>query len=509
MVNDRQVLLYRRKRMEGKTQETAAAATAMTAKTGRKWSRGPLPSTTPVPRDWRTRADPFGDVWDSDVVPLLDEDKRRRLQAKTVMEVLADHHPDRFTPGQVRTLQRRIRDWRAINGPSKEVFFEQIHPPAREAQFDFTDASSLGVTISGAPLDHLIFEFILSFSKWRWGAVAFGETYEAMASCLQGAVWDLGGSPGIWRSDNLSAATHQLRRDDPTRTLTKKYKALLEHYDVRSTRIRPGKSNENGITERGHYTLKTALEQALIVRQSRDFPSLDAYKAFLASVVGKLNLPCQELLAQERPDFQPLPPAAVPAFTDVHAKVHGSSCIRVGKNTYMVPSRLIDHEVIARVHPDDIEVFYSDQVVERFPRLRGEGKHRVNYRYIIDSLVAKPGAFARYRYREELFPTLTFRLAYDALVAARGSRADLEYLRILQLAARTMETGVNLALQILLEAGGSFDCTEVKALVEPGPTEIAVVVIGPLEPDIEQYNNLLNGDLNAPDPSDSLAPCGP
>lgn len=506
MVTDEQIRLYRRKRMQGKTQEAAAAAAGITAKTARKWEEGPLPSSTArAPRDWRTRPDPFAEVWDEHVLPLLEADKKGKLQAKTVLKELRERRPGQFKPGQLRTLQRRIRHWRALHGPPKEVFFEQEHPLGREAQFDFTDATSLGVTIAGVPLEHLLFEFILSASGWRYAQVAFGETFEAMSAGIQAAVWELGGTPHVWRSDNLSAATHQIRKDQPGRKLTERYKQLTDHYGVESTRIKPRKSNENGVVEKGHATLKSALEQALILRGSAEFPSLDAYRAFVKKVVTELNEPCQEFLAQERPHLKALPPAPVPVFSDIRVKVHRSSCIRVGHNTYMVPSRLIGYEVTARVHPDEIEVIYRDQVVVRFERLRGEGKRRINYRYIIDALVAKPGAFARYCYREELFPTLTFRRAYDALQADRGSRADVEYVRILHLAAKTMETEVDLALQILLEAGAPFDYADVKALVEPKPSKITTV-IGPLIPDLFQYNELLNGDFLDQEPDVATVP---
>lgn len=486
--------------MQGKTQEAAAAAASMTAMTARQWEEGPLPSTAVrPPHDWRTRSDPFADVWDGEVLPLLDADKKGKLQAKTVLKELRGRHPDQFSPGQLRTLQRRIRDWRALHGPPKEVFFEQEHPPGREAQFDFTDATSLEVTIAGIPLEHLVFEFILSASGWRYGELAFGETFEAMSSGLQAAVWELGATTSVWRSDNLSAATHQLKKDLPGRKLTERYKQLLDHYGVDSTRIRPGKSNENGVAERGHYTLKSALEQALILRGTSEFGSLDAYRAFVRTVVAELNETCLDALAEERPHLKALPPAPIPAFSDVRAKVHRSSCIRVGHNTYMVPARLIDHEVVARVYPDEIEVIYQDHVVTRFERLRGQGKRHINYRCIIDSLIAKPGAFARYCYREDLFPTLTFRRAYDALHADRGSRADVEFVRILHLAAKTMECEVDLALQILLEAGAPFDYADVEALVEPRSHEITVV-IGPLIPDLTQYDALLNGASNDQDP---------
>lgn len=500
MVTDEQVRLYRRKRMQGKTQEAAAAAPWQTAPTARNWEEGPLPSTAVrAPHDWRTRSDPFAEVWDREVLPLLEADKKGKLQAKTVFKEIRGRKPGLFKAGQLRTLQRRMRDWRALHGPPKEVIFEQDHPLGREAQFDFTDATSLEVTIAGVPLEHLIFEFILSASGWRYGELAFGETFEAMSAGIQAAVWELGATTHVWRSDNLSAATHQIKKDQPGRKLTERYKQLTSHYGVESTRIKPRKSNENGVVEKGHDILKSALEQALILRGTSEFPTLDAYRAFVGAVVAELNEPCLELLTLERQHLKALPPASIPAFSAVQVKVHRSSCIRVGHNTYMVPSRLIGHDVTARVHPDEIEVIYRDKVVVRFERLRGEGKRRINYRYIIDSLMAKPGAFARYCYREELFPTLTFRRAYDALCADRGSRACVEYVRILHLAAKTMETEVDRALQILLEVGAPFEYTDVKALVEPQAQAITVV-IGPLIPDLSQYDALLTGETNDQDP---------
>src|SRR4029078_1933129 len=127
-----------------------------------------------------------------------------------------------------------------------------------------------------------------------------------------------------------------------------------------------------------------------------------------------------------------------------------------------VPSRLIDHEVEARVHPDVIEVRYGGKTLETMPRLRGEGTHRIDYRHVIWSLVKKPGAFAAYRYREDLFPSLVFRRAYDALRARRGDRADVADVRVLQLAASTGEHAVDQALTVLLERGEAFDYVAVK-----------------------------------------------
>ena len=211
MVTDAQVGLLRQRLMEEKTQETAAATAGMSVRSARKWQAGPLPSTTKKERDWRTRPDAFAAVWASLIVPLLVADTKRVLEAKTLIEMLQEKQPGEFEDGQVRTLQRRMRDWRAVNGPEKEVFFEQKHVVGREASIDFTHCEELGVTVAGQPFPHLLFEFVLSFSKWLWACVAFAETFEALVGGVQGALWDLGGVPLVLRSDNLSAATHELK----------------------------------------------------------------------------------------------------------------------------------------------------------------------------------------------------------------------------------------------------------------------------------------------------------
>ena len=87
---------------------------------------------------WRTRPDPFDGVWEDEVEPLLRNDPTGKLKATTIIDWLGEQHPGRFSASQLRTLQRRLQDWRALHGPEREVYFPQEHPPGREAQFDFT-----------------------------------------------------------------------------------------------------------------------------------------------------------------------------------------------------------------------------------------------------------------------------------------------------------------------------------------------------------------------------------
>jgi hypothetical protein len=490
MITDEQVRLLRKKMSEGETQVTAAAIAGMSERTARKWQSGPLPSTTRQPRMWRTRRDPFEGVWDDEVVPLLERDEEGVLDATTILAVLRERHGDAFGPEQLRTLQRRLREWRALHGSGREVMFEQVHEAGREGAFDFTDCTELGVTIGGRVFEHLLFQLVLSFSKWRFVCLAFSETFEAMLHGLQAAMFALGGVPRVWRSDNLTAATHQLPGGG--RELNRRYKAVLDHFGAASTRIEPGESHQNGVAEKSHDVLKSALRQALVLRGSRDFASEAAYEAFVGDIVSGLNgAKVTSRLDDERAALLPLPRARLTEYTTYTATVRQWSTIHFAKHVYSVPARLIGHEVEVRQHADVVEVWFADKLTETMPRLRGDRHHRIDYRHVIWSLVRKPGAFARYRYREELFPSLVFRRAYDALVEARGERADVDYVRVLHLAASTLEWRVEEALAELLEREVRPDYAAVKALCAPEKPPVPVVHIPP--PDLSEYDRLLVG----------------
>ncbi len=479
--------------MEGKTQETAAAMAGMCVRSARKWQDGLLPSETKEERWWRTRPDPFDGVWEEEIEPLLRGDPKGKLKATTIIEWLEEQHPGRFSASQLRTLQRRLQDWRALNGPDQEVYFPQEHPPGREAQFDFTHGSALGVTVAGQPYPHLLFQLILSHSGWRYAEVTAGETFLALKQGMQNALWTLGGVPEVVRSDNTSAATHEMKRSRG-RALNDNYAALLDHYGVRSTRINPGKSHENGVAEHAHYRLKDAVDQALILRGSRDFHTADDYAGFVREMVEKRNRLVRGKLEQEMACLRPLPPAPMPEYANYQSRVRRWSTIQVAGRSYSVPSRLIGKVVQIRLYSDHLEVYYKGHFVERMERVRGDGEVNVNYRHVINSLVRKPGAFARYRFREQLFPTMRFRLAYDALRQWRGERADVEYVRILHLAATTMEANVDSALSLLLEAGQHFDYAEVRELAEPKPPQAPALVLSG-KPDLKIYDRLLTVSL--------------
>ena len=112
------------------------------------------------------------------------------------------------------------------------------------------------------------------------------ETFLALKQGLQNALWELGGVPQVIRSDNTSALTHEIKRSRG-RALNDAYAELLDHYGLRSTLINAGESHENGVAEQAHYRLKDALDQALMLRGSRDFDSVDNYAGFIGKAVDR------------------------------------------------------------------------------------------------------------------------------------------------------------------------------------------------------------------------------
>jgi len=493
LVKDEQVTRLRTMRAQGAPLCRAAARTDMSEKTAREWQTGLLPSErrAAAERAWRTRENPFADTW-----PWVEAELVRapELEALTLFAELQEKHPGRFQEGQLRTLQRRIRDWRALGGPVREVMFSQVIEPGKQAQSDFTSMNEVGITIAGEPFPHLLYHFQLPYSNWEYAEIAFSETYEALSSGFQNGVFTLGGVPAEHRTDNLSAATHDLQEEDG-RGFNARYQGLMRHYGARPTTNSPGKGHENGDVEQSHHRLKRAIVQALLLAGSRDFADRAAYEAFLAKIVAKLNRARAERLASERPKLLPLPAKRVEAFRDVTARVGLGSTIRVGKNTYSVPSQLIGREVSVRIHADLLEVRYGQTVVERMERLRGQERHRIQYRHVVHSLVRKPGAFRGYRYRDELYPRVVFRRAYDALAARFGERGDGEYLKVLHLAATESEADVAVALELLLGAGRIPELSAVRELVSKAPPVVPVVHIR--MPDLASYDGLLTLAVSA------------
>ncbi|MGC9199694.1 MAG: IS21 family transposase [Acidobacteriaceae bacterium] len=432
-----------------KEQETAAAKAGMDAKTARKYRRlGKLPSEMAVVRRGRTRPDPFVEVW-GDVQKLYEDNAG--LEAETVFEFLQRKDPGRFQDGQLRTLQRRVKVWRATEGPAREVFFAQQHPPGRLGASDFTHMEELGVTIRGQSFAHLLYHFVLPYSNWETGTVCFSESFESLSEGLQNALWRLGKVPERHRTDRLSTAVNNM--SDPAE-FTERYQGLLRFYGLEGEKTQANHGNENGDVEQRHHRFKRAVAQELMLRGSVDFASVDEYKSFLEALLERLNAGRRQWLAEELEGMKDLPERRMESSRLERVKVDSGSLIHVDRNAYSVPSRLIGEQVEARLFMDHVEVWYGQRKVAEMLRLRGRQKHRVDYRHIIDWLVRKPGAFEHYRYRGELFPTSRFRMSFDLLEAQLGRRrGSREYLKVLELAAKESEAGVDAVLRVLLTAG--------------------------------------------------------
>jgi hypothetical protein len=468
---------------------TAAAKAGMSEPTARRYRRaGKLPKEIKAAHDWRTRPDPFEANW-PEVLALLERDGG--LQAKTVFEEFQRRYPGRFQAGQLRTLQRRFRQWRALHGDEREIYFAQRHRPGEQSQSDFTCMDRLQVTIGGAPFAHLLYHFVLTYSNWESVTICHSETFEALSEGLQNALWRLGGVPEEHRTDNLSAATHELKRSRG-RGFTERYCELLGHYGLWASKNSPGRAHENGDVESSHSGLKNVVDQRLRLRGSREFGSVEAYRMFVDELVEGRNASRGQRLAEERERLQPLPVRALPAYRDEEVTVKRWGTIRIGNKVYSLPSRLLGHRVQVRLYANHLEVRYCGELVARPERVRGDGLDGIDYRHLVPSLLRKPGAFRRYVYREALFPTMTFRRAYDALAARSEKWADLEYVRILHLAATTLQCAVEAVLDELLGAGELPEYDTVKARVQPtAPQPVPPIPVR--RPDLAAYDALLAG----------------
>jgi hypothetical protein len=487
MKTDSEVHRMIRERRKGKTLDQAAARASMSVPTARKYLRaGKLPSQLKQPRAYRTRPDPFADDWPW-VQAQLERDSA--LQAQTLFALLCEQHPGRYQPGQLRTLQRRIAAWRALHGPDQEVIFEQVHQPGRMAQSDFTHMTDLDVTLGGLPFPHLVYHLVLTYSNVEAVQICFSESFEALAEGLEACLWQLGGVPQLHRTDNLSAAVHVLELSG-RKQFTDRYLALLAHYGMQPTTNNAGIAHENGDVEQAHFRFKQAVDQALRIRGSRDFADRAAYTLFLEELVRQRNRTRQTRWETERAVLRPLPALPLAPCRELRVSVSHFSTIRVLHNTYSVPSRLIGTTLTVRVRAEVLELYVGTSLTLTLPRLHGRGQQRIDYRHVIWSLLRKPGAFAAYRYRDEFFPSLRFRHAYDRLQTAVPAQADREYLRVLHLAARTSESEVELALAMLLESDQVPTSEAVRALVET-PRPLVVPELAPAVLDLRPYDQLL------------------
>lgn len=465
----------------------AAMRSGMDRKTARKYATSSkLPSESKdCVRSYRTREDPFAEDW-AWIEKQLGESPD--FEAKTLFEALQEKHPGRYEDGQLRTLQRRVRDWRAESGPEREVFFPQEHRAGEALQLDFTYAASLGVTIAGEAFAHLLCHVVLPYSNWQHVTVCKSESLLALKHGLQSALTTLRHVPEYLQTDNSTAATHKLKSGK--RGFNEDYAQLVAHFGLTPRTTGVGKKEQNGDVEAANGALKRRLKQQLLLRGSRDFASQADYEMWLGSVCTKANRGRHKRFREELAAMTPLKAAVLPDFVERRVTVTSWSTIRIERATYSVPSRLIDRTLRVRIYESRLVIYYANTKQFELERISGRDR-RIDYRHVIWSLVQKPGAFARYRYRDELFPTKAFRQAYDMIADDEPNRkGDLEYLRILHLAAATMEHDVDAVLCAMLNEQAAITSDAVRARM-PNREEVTVPELAPYEPTLDGYDDLL------------------
>ena len=464
---------------KNKSQVLAAARTAISERSARRIeSSVTLPSQNPR-RYWRSRPDPFAQVWDTEVVPLLKS--APKLMAITLLRKLQDDHPERFPDGVLRTLQRHIRQWRALEGPPKEVFFPQEHAPGHRGLSDFTAMGELRITIGNAPFAHILYLFVLAFSRWEHvEVVEGGESFEALSKGLQNALWQAGGAPQEHRSDSLSAAFKNLTEE---KDFTVRYTALLDHYSMAGTRNNRGVSHENGSVESSHRYLKEAIEQALLLRGHRDFEDRSAYEAFVREAVMRRNRRNAAAFRIEREQLQDLPVRRSTDFVEEQARVTRCSTFTVRAILYSAPSRLIGHLLKVRLYSDRLDCYLSGALV--LTRVRGArspitGRGRmIDYRHFIDALKRKPQAFKGMVFRDALFPREAYRRTWEQLELKLTQRqACQSIVALLEMAARDGVEGVLAQrLDALLVAGELPDVKRLREEFAPRKAEMPQLTV--------------------------------
>jgi hypothetical protein len=471
--------LYMSSRQSHDTTAAAAKAGFSTA-TGYRLEEDPrLPSQKKVPRG-RRRPDPLADVWDAEIVPVLKA--APGLRAIAVLAEIRRRHPE-ISPGIRRTLERRIRTWRALEGAEQDVMFRQEHPPGRMGLSDFTDTSELGIMVAGVVLEHRLYHFRLAFSGFAHAHVVLGgESFVALAEGLQNALWALGGVPQEHRSDSLSAAFCNLDRD-AQEDLTQRYQGLMRHYAMTPSRNNPGVAHENGSIESPHGHLKKALEDALLLRGSRNFDDLDAYRRFVDEIVGRQNANNRKRIELERPHLGQLPKRRTADFEEKVVTVTSSGGFILRRVFYTAPSRLIGHRLRVHLYDDRLDCFLGSTLMMTLRRghqpSADKGGHVVDYRHVIHALRKKPMALLNLVYRDQLFPRPAYRRAFEALCAEVGDgRACKVTVELLALAHdRACEAELAQIIAADLDAGRLPDLAALRERFGPSPGSVPVIEV--------------------------------
>jgi transposase InsO family protein len=403
-ITKQQVKIYMKARKSGKTQVASAAKASFSERSGRSIEKNQFQLGSQKPRDWKTRSDPFEEVWDKVLCPQLEN--APGLSALTLLEFLQEKYPGNYPDSKLRTLQRRVKQWKATKGPEKELIIRQIHEPGVMALSDFTKLKNVVITINGVPFNHLLYHFRLAYSGWSFmQVVEGGESYTALTEGIQNALWQLGGSPKEHRTDHLSAASKNSGSKDE---LTERYFAFCDYYNMKASFNNLGRSHENGGVEGPHGHLKRRIEQALLLRNSYDFSSVPEYTDFIKKTVANHNRRNAKSVDIERGVLEELPSGRTCDYDNVTVKVSTTGTINFRRETYSLPSRLKGEILHIHLYDNRFEAYLGTAKVYQSFRVRPKNKNcrtrTIQLEHVIETFKKKPGAFRGCVYRDDLFP---------------------------------------------------------------------------------------------------------
>lgn len=451
-----QIQVYMAAREKGLTQVEAPELAGFSARSGQRIDAGVHQPNRGRLRDWRSVADPLAEVWESELEPMLKREPQ--LKPTTLFEYLQAQYPGKYVK-VLRTLQRRVRAWKALHGQAKPVMFELRHEPGMMGLSDFTELKGIAITIAGKPFEHLLYHYRLAYSGWQYAQIIQGgESFIALSEGLQNALFACGGVPKQHRTDSLSAAYRNMGgvRNKP---LTRLYDDLCHHYRMQPTRNNTGIAHENGAIETSHGHLKNRIKQALLLRGSHDFESIAQYQELINQATTKLNDLHTDKIAQEKQYLQPLPSYRTPDYEVLNATVSCRSTIDVRCVLYTVPARLIGRQLELHLHHDRIVGYLNRQLVVELPRIRVTDKTKrrtrsINYRHVAEGLRRKPRAFLYCSWQQELLPNQTWRDIWQQLKAQfeLDSAAVLIVEALYIAATQDKETAVAAYLQAQLSA---------------------------------------------------------
>ncbi len=490
-ITDQQVAIYMNNRNAKKTQKLSAARAGISKRSGHDIEHGKR--VIKKERTYRTRLNKFTEVFEPVIVPLL---KKGVDSVPFLLRHLQQKFPGQFSSNKLRTLQRRVEEWKALHGKDKEVIFLQKHEAGRLAACDFTHPKKIKVTINGKPFTHIFFHLRLAYSGFSYVQVfeGSGESFEKFAQGLNAALLFIGGIPQVLRTDSLSAAFKNLckkAKDD----LTMRFKAVVEHYGMEPERINRGKSHENGSVESPHGHFKKYLKNSLIVRGSNDFNSIEEYQDFIQKVVNERNDELAKALFDvERKALKPLPSTKALDYSEAVAVVGATSTIEVKRVTYSVPSRLIKQQLRIRIYPDRLECYLGRNHAVSLNRKYAPKKKRnqnIDYRHVIGSLITKRNAFRNCQYRDSLLPNDQYRYIWKYVdETMERSEAGKFMVGLLYLAAKQdCEEPLSDKVISLISTKKKLSLRKLQDLFTPKRKEVPSVEV--VQHDLSSYNELI------------------